>query len=287
MKKGTKIGLIVAGALVLVGAGLFTGVMASKRWDFTSLSTTEYLGQKFDIYDEFDNISLNAKTYNVTFEKATDDRCTVSFFGPEGKTEDPFEARVVNKTLSIGVKEPDNWYDHLFRFSVIPSRIIVSLPEREYGSFIAKTSTGDIDVSDFNLDELHLSVSTGDIRVLQTKCAGNISIHVSTGDTMLANVTCKSITSDGSTGDITLNHVIADNLFSVERSTGHISFEDCDASDYILKTSTGAVIGSILSEKNIDATSSTGDINIPDTKAEFDGNCQVSTSTGDIEIYLK
>ena len=47
MKTGTKIWLIVAAALVLVGGGLFVVTMTMIGWDFSKLSTVKYETNKY------------------------------------------------------------------------------------------------------------------------------------------------------------------------------------------------------------------------------------------------
>ena len=41
MKKSTKVWLLIAACLVLVGSLLFVGVMTMLKWDFSKLSTVK------------------------------------------------------------------------------------------------------------------------------------------------------------------------------------------------------------------------------------------------------
>ena len=43
MRKSTKIGLIIATSLVILGCILFAGVMSKLTWDFTKLGTVDYI----------------------------------------------------------------------------------------------------------------------------------------------------------------------------------------------------------------------------------------------------
>ena len=108
-------------------------------------------------------------------------------------------------------------------------------------------------------------------------------INVSTGKTNLTDIKCKSLISDGSTGDFSLKNVIATEKFSIERSTGDVKFDDCDANEIWIKTDTGDVTGKLLSEKIFITETSTGDVNVP--KSTNGGKCEITTSTGD--IYIK
>ena len=101
----------------------------------------------------------------------------------------------------------------------------------------------------------------------------------------MTDMKCKSLYSDGSTGEMSLDRVIAEENISVERTTGDIELEGCDAAELWLKTSTGDVEGSLLTEKIFIASSSTGDVEVP--RSTSGGRCEISTSTGDIEIEIK
>ena len=100
----------------------------------------------------------------------------------------------------------------------------------------------------------------------------------------MTGVTCKTLTSTGSTGKIALKNVIATDNFYVERSTGDVRLENCDAGEIRIKTSTGDVTGTLRSEKVFLAKTSTGKVRVPDTITG--GRCEITTSTGDIDIQL-
>ena len=67
MKKGTLVWLIVAAALVLVGAILFGGMMFMIKWDFLKLSTVKYetniheIGEKISVSHLFAPTQTSAK----------------------------------------------------------------------------------------------------------------------------------------------------------------------------------------------------------------------------------
>ena len=100
----------------------------------------------------------------------------------------------------------------------------------------------------------------------------------------LADMTCRNMTTDGSTGSVSLCRVIAAEAFSIERSTGSVRFEDADAAEIFVKTSTGSVVGSLRSEKLFLASSNTGSVDVPATEAG--GRCEIKTSTGNIRITV-
>ena len=92
-----------------------------------------------------------------------------------------------------------------------------------------------------------------------------MNLSVSTGDITVAFVNCDNFHSTGSTGDITLENVIVTELLSIERSTGKVKFEGCDAGEILIKTTTGKV-------------------KVP--KTTNGGKCEISTRTGNIKVAI-
>ena len=65
-------------------------------------------------------------------------------------------------------------------------------------------------------------------------------LHAGEGDAMV---------SAGSTGDIVLENVIASEKISVVRTTGDVLLNGCDGAELLLKSSTGDIEGTLLTEK--------------------------------------
>jgi len=108
---------------------------------------------------------------------------------------------------------------------------------------------------------------------------------VTTGKTQADSVRCKTLVSDGDTGDIILKNVIAQDMFALERSTGDVLFEACDAQDIFVETDTGDVSGTLLSGKIFEVETDTGRVDVP--KTDRGGRCEISTDTGDIRIKVQ
>ena len=114
---------------------------------------------------------------------------------------------------------------------------------------------------------------------------GEIEIKVSTGIVKLDGVKCEKLTSKGSTGDIFMKDVIVGERIFVERDTGDINFDACDAREIFAKTSTGDIKGSLLTDKMFVAGTDTGKISVP--KNGDGGRCKLTTDTGNIKIEIK
>ena len=301
MSKNTKVWLIAATALLLVGCIIFGGAMAMLKWDFRKLSTVKYETNTYIIDDEFDSISLKTNTADISFLPSDSGECKAVCYEEANRKH---SVEVKDGTLNINLTDERKWYEYI-GINIGAPEITVYLPKKEYTSLQIKestgdiqitedfkfervdvsTSTGDIKVKNISANNLNLSVSTGKVTVSDVNCLGDIKVKVSTGKTDLENITCKGFVTTGSTGDIILNNVIASEDFSVKRSTGDVKFEGCDAAEISVKTDTGRVTGTLLSQKIFMASSDTGSINVP--KTVNGGKCEIVTNTGDIQIELE
>lgn len=320
MNKKTKIWLIVAASLILIGVIMFGGIMTVMKWDFTKLSTVKFDSTNHEIKEEFKNITIKTDTADVEFLVSNANSTRVECFELRNAKH---SVSVVNGTLEIKLVDTRKWYEHIGIYMKTP-KIKIYIPDGAYGKLemssstgdtklpegfefksvdikastgnvtnfalsngpvTIKTSTGDIHVANSYAATYNLAVSTGNITVKNTKCDGEFKIKVSTGKTVMDDVECGMLISDGSTGNISLTKVTAIEKFSIERSTGDVKFDGCDAGGIFVETDTGNVKGSLLSEKIFITNTDTGKIDVP--KSVTGGKCEISTDTGDIIITVK
>ncbi len=317
MRKATRIWLIIAVSLVLIGCIIFGGVMSMLKWDFTKLSTSNYETNNYEINENYSNISIVTDTADIVFLPAENSKPSVVCHEQKNMKH---SVTVKDDTLVIEVVDTRKWYEYIGINFGTP-KITVYIPQGEYSTLLVKSDTGNVEIpkdltfesidisgstgnvknyasalenikikrttgkisaENISAGSLDLSVSTGGIAVSDVACEGDVKINVSTGKTNLTDIACKSVISSGSTGDICLKNVIAAEKFSIKRSTGGVKFDGCDAAEIYVKTSTGDVKGSLLTEKVFITKTSTGDISVP--KSVTGGKCEITTSTGDIKI---
>ncbi len=320
MRTRTKVWLIVAASLVLIGCALFAGVMTRLDWDFMKLSTVKHETNTYEISEVFDGISINTNTADIVFSYSDDGKCRVECYEEENAKH---SVTVENNMLVIKIKNQKSWYDYIgFHFN--SPKITVYLPKTEYTSLLIsgdtgdveipkhfmfkdidivsgtgdvvfsasssdmikiETSTGDIRIQNISAGALDLSVSTGMVTISNVTCERDVTVSVSTGKTDLTDIACKSVISSGSTGDLSLKNVIAADKFSIERSTGDVNFNSSDAAEIFVKTDTGNVAGSLLTDKVFVAQTDTGNVDVP--QFANGGRCEISTDTGNIQITIK
>jgi len=319
MKNATKIWLVAAATLLLVGMITFGVVMTMLKWDFTKLSTVKYETNEHGVHELYQSISIATNTAAVALVPSDGTDTVVVCHEQQNLIH---SVRVEDNTLVIEVQDTRKWYEHI-GISFTSPKITVYLPSGDYSTLKVKSDTGNVEIpSDFNFERveieehtgnvelrasvsgdvtvktstgnirvdgisarsLTLSVSTGRVEVLDVTTEGDLSVSVSTGRTKLSAVRCKNLTSSGSTGSITLTNVIATEAFSITRSTGNVTFDGCDAAQITVKTDTGNVRGSLLSEKIFDVRTDTGKREYPSTGSG--GMCKITTDTGDVKITV-
>lgn len=319
MRKATKIWLIIAACLVLIGCILFGGVMAMLNWDFTKLTTGKTETNEYKIPNNYQSIFIVTDTADIVFVPTDDTNANVICHEDSNRKH---SVTVENGTLVIQINDTRKWYEHIgFHFGT--QKITLCLPRGQYGALSVKTDTGDVQITkDFTFQRIDisgstgdvvdyasalenirikmstgsikmenvsakgisLSVSTGSIAVTNVTCEGDIKVNVSTGKTNLTNITGKNVISEGSTGDIFLKNVIATEKLSIERSTGDIHLDRCDAAEISIETDTGDVVGSLLTAKVFIAETDTGRVDVP--KTTTGGKCEIETDTGNIKITV-
>ncbi len=318
MRKTTKAWLIIAAFLMLIGCILFVGVMSMLEWDFTKLSTTKYETNTYEVGEAFDSISINTDTADIVFALSDDGKCSVECYEDEDTTH---SVAVENNMLVVGTN-PKSWYDYI-GFNLGFPKITVHLPSTQYASLHIDESTGDVEipnafvfknvdislstgdvifcasaseivkiksttgairVENTSVGSLDLKVTTGTVTVSDVNCEGDVTVDVLTGKTSLSDTQCKNVISNGSTGGISIDNVIAEEKFSIQRKTGKVKFTGSDAAEIFVETNTGDVTGSLLTDKVFIIQTDTGNVDVP--KTMDGGRCEIITDTGDIKIEI-
>lgn len=320
MSKIKKIWLIVAAALCGAGILLLGAAWAMVGLGFTPTEMPVYEVNTSELTGEFTRISIVTDTADVILVPTDGDNCRVEC----RETEKVYHTvAVMDGTLVIEVADERAWYEHIYFFGFESPRVTVYLPKSEYETLAVTVDTGhteipadftfasvrvdggtgnvncratvrervDIGVSTGNITldsltagSLRLEVSAGDICLDRVSCAGDLNMTVSAGKITLTDVTCKTLTTMGTTGDVRLANVLADTRLYIERDTGDVTLDSCDAPAIQIETSTGDVTATLRTAKIFSAHSNTGPVHTPPNGTE--GSCDVNTDTGRIRIEV-
>ena len=319
MKKSTLILIITAAALIIIGSGITAAAFAVNGFDFSALDMGKYVTKTYEPEEDFDRIKINTDISEIRFEKAEGEKCSVVCFEEENLRH---EVSVQDSELAITSRDTRSWIDHIgLHFK--NQTVTLYLPESVYESVNIHTATGRVEIPEYftfktvridgstsdisckaavtdgakinlstgnilleNLSggNAELETSTGRIDLGKTDTKGNITLSSSTGRINVSDVRCGGLEAKLSMGDITLVNAAVSGSMNIETGTGNIIFENSDAKNIKVTTSTGDVRGNILTGKLFDAHTSTGNVNVP--KSASGGDCEIRTSTGDIEITV-
>ena len=310
-----KTWFIIAGALILLGSLIFTMSSCASGWSMGG-KREEKINE---ITEDFDGIAIDTDTADISILHSDDGSCKIVAYDIKKIN---YSVNIENGILKIKLNDTRKWFEKIFNMG--SSSLTIYLPESEYTSLTIKEDTGDIEVSDsftfgkIDIDlstgdteiyadvtdelkiigstgdvkiediscaSLDVKISTGDVEISGVSCLGDASVKLSTGDVSITDMTCNNLTSNGGTGIINMTNVIANGKFTIERSTGDVKFKKCDAAEIYVKTDTGDVTGTLLSEKIFIASTSTGKVRVPETITG--GKCKITTSTGDIKISIE
>ena len=300
MSKCTKVWLWIATSVIVTGLILFGVVMTMAGWDFTKLNTVKTVTNEYAFDEEIRNIQVTTKITNVVFIP-TQEECVRVVCKEQEKLR--HSVSVENGTLVICVEDTRQWQDYI-GVNFERTRITVYLPEAIYGLISVQTGTGDVNcfvsadkiqiktetgnifVEKIHAGDMELTVSTGTISAISVTCDGNLQADTATGRMNITNVHCDSFSSSGSTGDVILEQLIANQNIFIRRNTGDVKFVRCDANTLIrVEVDTGDVKGSLVTDKVFAVHTDTGEIDVPESVAG-NAQCQISTGTGNVKITI-
>ena len=319
MSRKTMGWLFVAIVLIIVGGIILGGALNMLSWNLSKLSTVKYETNGHEINEKYKDILIETKEAVIELVP-WDSAKTLAVC--EEKTSMKHSVTLEDGALVVRVVDTRKWYDYISLFNFKTPKITVYLPEGEYGNLSIRSSTGDVSIPDcfsfgsvdailstgdvtcyavadsvkiktstghiygkgLSSREVDIKTSTGHVNISDSKL-GDAHIKVTTGRVDLENVTCESLGSEGSTGNMMLKNVIASGRFSIERSTGDIKLDRCDAAEISIETDTGNITGTLLSDKIFFAETDTGRVSVPRTTRG--GRCEITTDTGDINIQFQ
>lgn len=320
MKTITK--WIMAAIIMMVTGALICGAaFAVLGFNFHKLSTAELETNTYEVKEDFQNITVKADIENITFLPSNDGTCKVICLEEK---EYPHQVSVQGDTLTIGENDSQKLQFFNYAVITESPKIEIYLPKDTYQALSADASTGNVDISkDFTFDCISVSLDTGNIDcqasadgdvsmktdtghivvsgvsastmsltsdtgrmdIANAEISGDMEIREDTGKVNMENVTCRNLTSDGDTGSLVMTKVLAAGEFKIKRSTGKVEFNQCDADIIYVKTNTGSVTGSLLSEKEFITDTDNGKVDVP--KTITGGRCEITTDTGNIIISVE
>lgn len=295
--------IVVAGIILLV-LGLVVGVVsfALMGFRFEGFKTVEYETKTTELRGDFKNIHIQGDTAYIAIYHprypTLDNSAKLESLESENRRTVVF---VEDGTLYIRLVDERKWYERM-EVSMQSPALTLYLPEGDYGDLVIENSTGDVSIpGSFQFDRIQIKCSTGDVNLQSS--AETIAVKTSTGDIQLSNldaeevtlnvttgrvqlykVKCGVLSTEGDTGKVFFEDVLAEQSLFIRRSTGDVKLTACDAGSITIETDTGDVTGTLRSGKTFKTKTSTGKVQIP--RDASGGTCEIKTSTGDIKISI-
>ena len=317
MKTRSIVLLIVAGALILVGAAVALGAVLSMNFDFKEMNTMTFTEKTYNIDEAFDSISVDGVECDVLLIPSTDSECKVVCNESDKITH---TVEVENGTLTVKRHDERKWYQ---RMGIYWGKMVIKvyLPEGDYVSLDITTLSGNVEVPEgYSFDEAEiyntsgnvsffaavkdtLSVKTvsgeqkiknaapeklilkstsGDIEVSSANSASDIKLETVSGSIEIEDADCRSVTAASTSGEITFERVTVKADIDIKSTSGEVELKRSDAASLKIVTVSGDVSGTLLSEKTFITDTVSGDVNVPSTASQ--NICEIKTTSGSIDF---
>ena len=218
-------------------------------------------------YDWYDNIGISI----------TDDQEKITLYLPEAQYE----------ALKITSASGDVYVSDKLTFKSL--EIDCASADVEYMAtsdvISVKTVSGDIELGNSNAASAEICSVSGDVSIKNMSMSESTSIKTTSGDVEAENIECAGFTCQTTSGEIELAGVVSVGSMTVSTKSGEVELSGCDAESIDIKTVSGDVSGVILTEKNFNCNSVSGNIRVPDDADG--GECSINTTSGDIYIKIK
>ena len=276
MKDGTKIALLAAGILLLLGVGAMIGGMRALRFDFTRLGTADPVTRTAEFTEPITDISLKGVHCETVLKPAPDGVCRVVFTGGEKLL---LHASAESGTLTVSVEDGRKWYEMIGVFS-FSDGLTVFLPEREYGSLTVELTSGSLEIpEDFVFSALTVQNVSGAVKLAAS--ADRLNVHTTSGAISVNGVRAKQAEIGSTSGSIRLSEVNAEETLTVETTSGSVTLEKCSAREiFACSTSGGIRLSEADAEDTLTVESISGGIRLDGGQAQ---KTEITSSSGSVK----
>ena len=268
VNKIIKILLIILLTILVVGLIAVFVLLLNNKIDLN-------ISQSKLIYDEiitesFNNIQVSTKSLDIKLIKSNNLKANVKVYD---RKDNELSVKVEDNTLKIENERHTSWCFLCFG----ESKVVISLPEKEYDLVVNATS-GDIE-SQVDLNNATIVTTSGDIDFTKVN---ELVLTVTSGDIEINEV--NSITVTSTSGDVEIGKI--NNSLNIETTSGDIDIDNLTImKDSNIKVKSGDVTINKRSD-NIycNATAISGDVKITNNNRHADYELKIDTKSGDINV---
>ena len=302
MKTSKIVAIVIAVVLIVAGAIISCVALAMNDFDLRKFSMMKYETKTNEVSDNFSNIKIVDAEYDVIIAKSNDGGCKVVSRDSDKIKHD---AQIEDDTLVVSRTDERKWYEHIGIFiGEKDLSVKVYLPEDSYEKLYALSVSGSVKVeAGFKFteaeaqstsgevifmsaaDSLSLKSTSGDVDAKDFDVQSLKAVSVS-GDIEIDNVNAESFSAKTTSGDIDLSSVVIDGDASINTTSGDFEFSRCDAANVKILTVSGDVRGSLLTDKRFTISTVSGDVKLPESVSDA-GWCDIKTTSGDVKIAVE
>lgn len=310
-------------ALFVVGATLFFSIWSNQGFETAALSTVEYEKRSRNIDQYFHSVEITELADDVHIEPSPDGVCRVEYVD-SSRSYHKISVESDCLVISCETRDGGKWYDNIGIYSDLEEHLLILyLPEAEYRqlrvntasadvyagaafgfekaeinsasgdvdlgpvagkSLSVNTASGDIRLGRQDVETIELNAASGDIELGDSKVSIKLSAGTVSGEIDLTDTSCRELEVGTASGQIELRNVLASGEMLIESASGDIRLDYCDADSLRLESTSGYISGILLSGKDFDADTTSGDIHLP--RGSRGGKCSIETTSGDINFDI-
>ena len=286
--------------LLIIGLLLAFIALASVGFDISALE--EMTVESFEISESISavEISENDLSCDVIIKRHEENFAKLELSYPEKSS---MTYTVSDGKLTVKSETEANRFFSLFNFK--SPTVILYLPTQKYRSVSVKSGSGEILISGITAKELLVDTISGDVEIDNATVYSTLSISSSSADVSITNsstgvfsidtvsgeieLTDIKAIKDGKieviSGDIKMERVTVSSTLTLKSTSGEIEFSHLSASEIYATTTSADVSGTVVGRKNFSTSTSSGDVNIPDSDKDK-GIFKIETVSGDIDIEI-
>ena len=285
MKKSTKIWLIIAALLLVIGLGLSVAALAAVDFDVSRLNTEGAYERRTYTFDaeQLKSAEIHSVSQDIRVVGSDEKAGTVEYYTGERIG---YAVSFSEGKLTIRHFDERRWYEHIHLFfSSRDDTVTVYVPTDTVFALTCHSTSGNIEASGFTGNKLFLKNTSGSIRVSDITAAelearstsGSIEaarIRVTEGGAVLAAVS----------GSVVLEDAVCAQRLEASAISGRVGLTNSTCGDAILQTTSGALYFKNLRCDSLNAESVSGSIKGSLTGSASDYRFIASSTSGSVSI---
>ncbi len=211
-----------------------------------------------DILD-VENIKINFRSSDIKIIITDEEQLrVVQYASNKNNVQNTFQINKSGDLLEI----KENFKHRFYLFYMESISYDIYIPKTYSKSLEIISTSSDIECDKFELENLKIKLTSGDLEIKETINAKNSNIQTVSGEIDINNLSCEKTKLESTSGDIEIRKISSD--IDIKTVSGEIEIEEI--------------------EGKISAETTSGDISI--NKFGIYGNSNIKTTSGDLIVYF-